>query len=254
MVANVHLINDIESHRAIAESVARGLVYARVQGDTVTIQTPISFPSGRMVGVRLLGGPTIFTVTDDGAAMRDAELMGADDIWRREARKIATEYGLKFNEWELFEAEAPLDRLVGYTALVANAAAKTMLRTAEKFAERFEDRRREELAIRLERVFGKSKVEKDSMVAGASTKSWKFDARVALPSGRQGLFSVVTPSPASVVFAYSKMDDVSRLDDTPFIAAVLDGKFAPDDKALLKRAARRVFEISDADETFLQAA
>jgi hypothetical protein len=254
MVTHAILRNDIGSLRQIADEVARKLAYAKTIGMDVLIQTPIAFPSGRSIGVKLLGGPITFTITDDGSAMREAESMGAEDICRREAKRIANEFGLKFNEYEIFEAEAPADRLVGITSIVANAAALTMIRTTDKFAERFDLRRREELSIRLSRIFGERHVAKDVEVAGAA-RTWMFDARVSnLSSGRPGLFSVVMPSPVSVAFAYSKLDDVSRLEEPPFLGAVLEGKFDAGDKALLRRAARRVFSTEDSDDTFRMAA
>ena len=245
--------NDPDHLLSIAEGVARELTRARILGSDVFIQTPIAFPSGRGVSVKLLGGPDFFTITDDGSAMREAELMGADDICRREAKNVADEYGLKFNQWELFEVEAPRDRLVGLSAVVANAAAVTMIRTSYKFAERFALRRQEELSVRLMRVFGKQRVAKDIHYPGAA-RSWPFDAHVSLPSGRVGLFSMVTPAPVSIAFAYSKFDDVSRVEKPPFIGAVLDGVFDPADKALISRAARRLFSVSDPDDAFLMAA
>ncbi len=253
MVTPTLIRNDIDALRQIADEIARGLSFARTLGRDVFIQTPISFPSGRSVGVKLLGGPDIYTITDGGLTMREAEFLGADDICRREARKVAKEFDLKFNDWELFEAEAPADRLVGLTTILANAASLAMLRTSDKFAERFDIRRREDLSVRLARVFGERNVAKDVEFSGAA-KSWGFDAKVALPSGRLGLFSVVTPAPISVAFAYSKFDDVSRIENPPFLGAVLEGSFDPADKALLGRAARKIFSLSDPDDRFLLAA
>lgn len=253
MVAPTAIRNDIAALRQIADEIARGLSFASTHGTDVFIQTPISFPSGRSVGVKLIGGPRTYTITDSGATMREAELLGAEDICRREARKTAKEFDLKFNEWELFEAEAPADRLVGLTTILANAAAVTMLRTADKFAERFDLRRREELSIRLARVFGDKNVTKEVEFSGAA-RAWHFDAKVALPSGRSGLFATVTPAPISVAFAYSKFDDVSRIEKPPFLGAVLEGIFDPGDKALLGRAARRIFSVNNPDDSFRIAA
>ena len=254
MVFNASLLrNDTEDLRAIADDIARNLSYAKTVGGDVFVQTPISLPTGRAVGIKLLGGPATFTITDDGMVMREAELLGADDICRREARKVAGEFGIKFNEWELFELEAPTDRLVGLTALVANAAATTMMRTSDKFAERFELRRREDLSVRLSRIFGEKHVSKDVPFVGAA-RSWQFDAQVYLPNGRTGLFSLVTPASISIAVAYSKFDDVSRVERPPFIGAVLDGVFDPGDKALLGRAARRIFAVTDPDDAFRLAA
>ena len=128
------------SLRDVADDIARKLAFAKTSGANVFVQTPVLFPSGRCVGVKLLGGPEIFTVTDDGSAMREGELTEREDICRREARKVAQEYDLKFNEWELFEGSAPAELLVGMTSLVSNAAALTMVRTTDKFVERFEQR------------------------------------------------------------------------------------------------------------------
>lgn len=254
MVNTFIIRNDIEALRDIAEQVAKGLAYAKVYGNDVSVQTPIAFPTGRLVSVHLLGGPESFTITDNGATMREAEMMGADDICRREARKVASEFQLTFNDWEIFEAHAPADRLVGLASIVANAAALTLMRTADKFAERFSLRRKEELSLRLSRIFGEANVTKDVMIAGASTKAWEFDAMVNLPSKREGYFSRVSPAAVSIAFAYSKLDDVSRLESAPFLGAVLEGKFAPDDQALLRRAARRVFTENDSDDVFRLAA
>lgn len=254
MVVHALLGNNNGSLRRVADEVARGLAYANTRGDDIIIQTPVAFPSGTLVSVKLYGGPSTFTVTDDGCAMREAELMGADDIARREARKVAEEFQLTFNNWEIFEAQASINELVGLTILVANAAAQTLLRTSDKFAETFEVRRKEELSLRLSRIFGEKNVVKNAAIAGASAKVWPFDARVILPSGRDGFFSRVTPSPISVASAYSKLDDVSRMENAPFLGAVLEGKFEAGDQALLKRAARRVFQDSDPDETFRLAA
>lgn len=238
----------------LAEQIARGLASARAEGSDIVVTTSVSFPSGRRVGVRLLGGPLSWTVTDDGCTMREAELMGAEDICRREARAVAEKYQIKFTDWELFEGEAPTERLVGFVVIVANAAALTMIRTADKFAERFELRQREALTARLTRVFGETAVQAAPEMAGASTKVWRFDALVNLPSGRPGLFALVSPSPISVAFAYSKFDDVSRVEAPPFIGAVVQGKLAPDDSVLIRRAARRVFAANDPDEVFRLAA
>ena len=253
MVSDAILRNDIGALRQIADEVAKGLAYAKTIGGDVYVQTPVASPSGRNVGIKLLGGPVEFTITDDGFAMRKAEMMGAEDICRREAKKVAKEYDLSFNDWELFETKAPADRLVGLTSLVANAVAVTLIRTSERFAERFETRRKEELAVRLGRIFGERKVIKNADFSGAA-RAWTFDARVDLPSGRPGLFSIVTPAPVSVAFAYSKLDDVSRLDKPPFLAAVLEGNVDAGDKALLGRAARKLYLVTDADDSFRAAA
>ena len=254
MVNNTLLRNDIEALKSIADRVARELAYPQVHGNDVSIQTPIAFPSGKLISVRLLGGPRKFTVTDDGCAMREAETMGADDLCRREAKKVATELELSFNEWEIFEAQASHDRLAGLVSIVANAAALTLFRTVDKFTERFEMRRKEELSLRLTRIFGERNVRKDVEIIGASSKTWQFDASVKLSSGRDGFFSRVTPAPTSIAFAYSKFDDVSRVENVPFLAAVLDGKFTAGDQALLRRAARKVFLDSDPDSSFQIAA
>jgi len=254
MVTHALLRNDLEALERIAQELASKLAFARVQGTDVIVQTPVAFPSGRMIGIKIIGGPSHFTITDNGAVMREAEFMGSEDICRREARKVAKEFDLVFNDWELFEAKAPLERLAGFVSILANAAAITMIRTSDKFAEKFEIRRKEELAVRLMRIYGDNKVLKDVDVAGSSAKSWKFDAQVALKSGRMGLFSLVTPSPTSIAFAYSKLDDVSRLPQPPFLAAVLDGTFEPGDRSLLSRAARKVLNVNDNDDVFRLAA
>lgn len=254
MVAKALLTNDMSGPAAIAAAVARGLAHAQAKDGEIVVQTPIAFPSGRLVAIKIIGGPDVYTVSDDGAAMQEADLLGILQGGRREARKVAQSQDITFNEWELFESGIPADRLVGYAAIIANAAAMVMIRTADRFADTFSMQSRDDLVVRLTRIFGIRNVARNVDVIGSSAKSWNFDASVTLQSGRPGLFSIVTPSPTSIAFAYAKFDDVSRSDAAPFLGAVLDGDFQPTDKSLLTRVVRRTFLTSDSDEAFLTAA
>lgn len=238
----------------IAEDVARQLAFARERGGEVSIVTSVAYPSGRRVGVRLMGGPDTFTVTDDGGTMSEAEMAGGADICKREAAKVAARYGIRFNQWELFEAQAPADRLPGFIIIIANAAAEAMVRTSEKLAERLFLRRKEDLSMKLERLYGASRVEKNVEIFGGSNKAWHFDAQVKLDDRRVGLFELITPAPASVAFGYAKMDDVARLDNPPITTAVTSGRLSSSDEALIRRAALRVISIEAPDPEYLLAA
>ncbi|MCJ2034535.1 hypothetical protein [Methylobacterium sp. J-068] len=254
MVAASFLMPEHPANRSLASEIAQKLVRVRVGEADTTIVTPVLYPGGRMVSVRLLGGPDRFTVTDDGGGMSEAEMVGAEDLYRDEARKVAERYQLRFNRWELFEIDAPLDRLPGFIAIVANAAAEAMLRTTDALTKRLERHKREALADRLERIFGSKQVEKRPVIHGSSTKEWRFEAAVNQINGRRSLFTLITPAPGSVAWGYAKMDDVSRIESAPLITAVIDGRLAADDRVLIGRAARRLLSVDDADDAFRVAA
>lgn len=254
MVTASFLTREVDSPRSEIDLIAQGLVRVRERGASPLIQTPVLYPSGRMVGIRLLGGPDRYTITDDGGAMAEAEMIGAEDLCREEARKIAERYQLRFNRWELFEAEAPASLLSSFIAIVANASAETMLRTTDALTKRIERAKREQLAERLERIFGTRRVDKHPLVHGSSTKEWRFEAAVAMPAGQRALFALVTPAPASVAWGYAKIDDVSRVEGAPLISAVTEGRLAPEDRALIGRAARHVFSVNDTDDVLRSAA
>ncbi|MFG1317561.1 hypothetical protein [Xanthobacter autotrophicus] len=226
---------------AIADRIASDLVRVRLTPNGVRLTTPVLFPSGAHVSLVIHGGPSHFIVTDDGAASYEAELMGASGIFLRAARDVSQKTGVRFNDHELFEIDAPADRLPGFIAIVADAARMAVEQSALKLAEHIETEARQSIADRLISIFGKLAVAHDAKIMGASQHTWKFDAAVNC-GDRMVLFALTTPSANSVASSFVKLDDVRRLDPPPRNVAVLTKRaaFKPDQITILNRAAKLI--------------
>lgn len=235
---------------AIADRVASDLVRVRLTQNGLRLTTPVLFPSGAHVSLVVHGGPSRYVVSDDGAASYEAELMGASGIFQRAARDVAQKTGVRFNDHELFEIDAPVDRLPGFIAIVADAARMAVEQSAVRLAEHIEKESRLSISERLISIFGKSAVTEGAEIAGASQHTWRFDAAIKC-GDRKVLFALTSPSPNSVASSFLKLDDVRRLDPPPRNVAVLTKRdaFKPDQITILNRAAKLI-SADDPDADF----
>jgi len=235
------LVSDRLNLAAIADRISSDLVKVRLSQNGMRLTTPVLFPSGAHVTLVIHGGPTHYVVSDDGSASYEAELMGASGIFNRAAREVSQKTGVRFNDHELFEIDAPVDRLPGFVAIVADAARMAVEHSAIKLAEHIEAEARLTISDRLISIFGKSAVTPDVRVAGASEHRWKFDASVT-SGDRTVLFALTSPSAMSVASSFLKLDDVRRLDPPPRSIALLTKRddFKPDQITILNRAAKLI--------------
>ena len=90
-----------EPPKALIERIAGELVRVRATSSGGLISTPVLFPSGAHVSVRISADGGRCLITDDGAAYAEADMMGALPIFRRAARTVAAEAGIKFNDFEI---------------------------------------------------------------------------------------------------------------------------------------------------------
>lgn len=245
-----HVLLERADITSIARTIASELVRVRVAGPAVRLSAPVLFPSGAHVSLVVHGGPDRYVVTDDGAATYEAELMGVSRTFPRIAREVAERAGVRFNDHEFFEAEAPVDRLPGIIAVVADTARTAVEQAAIALAERIEADTRQSITDRLVSIFGAGAVTHDAKVVGASQHTWKFDAAVTCHDSTV-LFALTSPSANSVASAFVKMDDVRRLDTPPRNVAVLTKRaaFKPDQITILNRAAKLI-SVDDPDAEF----
>ncbi|MBB4004445.1 hypothetical protein [Aurantimonas endophytica] len=213
------------------------------------ITTPVLFPSGAHVSVRISveGGRCL--ITDDGAAYAEADMMGALPIFRRAANTVASEVGVRFNHFEIFEAEARPETAAGWVAIVADASRRAVAITAERLAKKLDAEMRVSIVDRLTDVFGVKNVFAEAAISGASTHAWKVDALVRTDH-REIAIEVITPAPASVSSAYVKLDDIRRLDNAPRTVAALSSRssFGSDQLLILNRAAKIIDLKADLSE------
>ncbi|NKM69198.1 hypothetical protein [Rhizobium laguerreae] len=246
MVATADFLIDTLKPSNFVERIANELVHARRVSRGIVVTTPVLFPSGAHVTVLISFTGDRCLVTDDGAAYSEADMMGAGDIFRRAARSIAEDAGLRFNNFEIFEADARVDTLPGMIAIVADAAKRSMHVTAERLARKIDFDLKTSIVDRLIDVFGAKRVTVDASISGASTHSWTVDALVSTDSNQIAI-EAVSPAPISVSSAYMKLDDIRRLESAPRTVAALKGKssFGADQLLILGRTSKLIDAKAD---------
>lgn len=234
--------------RNIADEVASALAYAKQSGTDQLIVTPLLYPSGSMVVVRMDQGPEGYFVSDYGCGAREISMMGSGDrTFRRLAKKASDAYGIRFTDDLFFDTDVPREALVTAVISVANASKTCVEQTALAVAAAERDTRRELLWSHLETAFPGSKIVRGAEVNGASDR-WEFDASLQR-NDHQVLFEIVSPTGGSVNAAVTKFLDVRDLGADVFgrVAVTVDREKTPH-LALLARNARIVGLRSPASE------
>lgn len=230
------------------DRIADALVHVRETPKGGTIVTPVLFPSGAHVSVRIVLESDHCLITDDGAAFAEADMMGAGDIFKRAGRTVAEEAGIRFNSYEIFEANASLETAPGIVAIIADAARRTIQITAERMAKRLFEETRVDVVDRLIDAFGPHSVRRDAPISGASTHGWTVDAFIDVGPGVA--VEVISPAPVSVSSSYMKLDDIRRLENAPRTVGALTSRraFKADQLLILGRTARLIDARSPMDE------
>lgn len=239
----------------LAHRIASELVTAEATANGIRVITPVLYPSGTHVPIRATQmSERTFLVSDEGAASSEAEMMGAERIFARQARRAAEKCGVRFNSFELFEIEAPIDRLPAFIAIVADASRLAVEMTAASLAGNLDKVRKKTLADKLVDVYGADRVHLGATYRGQSTHLWEFDAIVKC-GDRELLFNVTSPEAQSVSATYMKFDDIRRVDGAPRTVATLTNReaFSKDHLTILRRAALLIDESAPTEE-FLKLA
>lgn len=237
MVATTYLMTS-ESRGSI-DKIVRDLVRVKHSRDGAILVTPVLFPSGAHVTIRVRLDDSHCLITDDGAAYAEADMMGASVIFKRVGRHVAEETRICFNSFEFFEAKASIETAAGMIAIVADAAKRAVQLTSERLARRSDENVKAIVLDRLRDVFGRDAVTPEAAISGASTHAWTVDALVKTGAGAIAV-EAVSPSPVSVSAAYLKLDDIRRLDDAPrtYFAIRRKEDFATDQILILSRTAK----------------
>jgi hypothetical protein len=211
--------------REIIEAVARELVATDHRASGSYIRTPLMYPGGTTVVVRIEEGDNRFFVSDIGLGHQEAELMGADSLYAKPARIIAEEAGVRFDNQAFFVLEASREQLAGAVVTIANCSQQAVMRAADALAEKTFEDRKARLYEKLVGVFDTKTVKKNVEVVGASTQHWPVAAIVTLPGLRPTIFEPVTKHPNSIAHASMKFSDIALLkEDAPQRVAVVHNK------------------------------
>ncbi|MEC5383077.1 hypothetical protein VSX64_19805 [Aurantimonas sp. C2-6-R+9] len=230
------MLNDL-SLSSVAEEVARALAFAKSSNQGAMIVTPLIYPGGGRVVVRIAESENGYLVSDFGAARREADLLNGDRIFTRIARQVAMRFDVRFDSDMIFDIEVPRPALTMATMAVANAAKAAVQETAERLSERKADDQRRALWDKLDKVFPKLEVAREVTIRGASA-DWIFDASL-ISNGQRAVFDMVVPHNTAVHSAVSKFLDLRDMGiSSPQRIAVLSDEKATPHVALLSRTAK----------------
>ena len=247
------LRNDSKAFRKAIESVTREIVVAEHRDGCSYIKTPLSYPGGSMIVIRVNDAFPEFFVSDFGAGYSEAEMMGASAIFSRHAREIADHAGIGFDTHSFFVARATREQLPGALVTVANCSQEAVAVAAYRLAERPVSDDAENLFERLVTVFPRDWVAKDAEVIGQSNTRWHV-ATMVRGGRRPTIFEPVSSHHMSIFAASTKFRDISEMSDAPGRVAIVRKKAELKTYlAVLSRTAN-VIERDVPNETLVQLA
>ena len=239
--------------QAIIEDVAQKIVATSHDRDGSFITTPLLYPSGSTVAVRVYGtGPRYF-ITDLGVGHDEAEMMGAEGIYMRHARSIAQAAGARFDNQAFFVLEATEPQLPGAVVTVANCSQEAVNFTLYRQSEQREPASANLFLERLTKIFEQKFITIDADVIGASQTKWKVAALVRA-ARRPTIFEPVNKHPTSIVYAATKFHDIARLEKAPGRVAIVKSKQELGTYLGVLSQAADVIEDSSPDQTIRELA
>ena len=215
----------------LVDAVAKELVATEHDKSGSFIRTPLIYPSGALVVVRVhrAEGQRFF-ISDWGLGYQEFDLSGAANFYMRHARPIAERAGVGFDNQAFFVMEASREQLVGAVVTIANCSQEATIRAADALAEKTFEDSKERLYERLVSVFqktdGRRVVTKNAKIIGQSNTEWPVATLVRIPGlNRPTIFEPVTKHHHSVASASMKFNDIARLGkEAPGRVAVVQNK------------------------------
>lgn len=206
------------------------LVRVTAWGNAYLVTTPLVYPSGSVVGVRIVPAQGGYWVTDFAIGYREAEAMEAQRSFGSNAGRMKEELGFEYTDGHEIRVFANERQIASAIRRVSSASHAVMQKTFRSIPEVDEEEIGAQLYQRLRDMFGEA-AKSEVNIIGSSNLEWKFAAEVHIGS-RRVLFDVVTPYYSSVCSAVSKFTDVRRLGSDHHPVAVVDkldkmGKWLP---------------------------
>ena len=211
------------SFRDLIDSVARQLVSVSHDAGRSFISTPLMYPSGSSVVIRIEDAGRDFLVTDFGSGYEEASMLGAANIYARHAKGIAEHAGVGFDSHSFFLLRVSREQLAGAVAAVANCSQEAVNVAAYKIAEHKRKDASEVLYKRLVAVFAPPKVAKDVPIIGQSNTEWHVAAMVR-GEHQTAIFEPVTAHHTSIFAASTKFHDIAAIEAAPARIAVVRKK------------------------------
>lgn len=224
MAGEVVLKTAFDPHeRAFIDRVATQLATVDHREGGSFVSTPLLYPSGSAVVVRIEPTGTDYFVTDLGLGYREADMMGASLTYARHARQVAEQAGIGFDQHAFFVARASADDLLGCIIAVANCSLEAVTIAAMKLSERRVADEAEMLYERLTRVFTPSRVARNTEIRGASNTSWPV-ANLVRSGPSETIFEPVLNHRNSIASVVTKFHDIALIEHAPARVAVVRNK------------------------------
>jgi hypothetical protein len=235
---------------AVDQAVKRLISVDHFHAGTI-ISLPVMYPSGASVVLEVFAQSDRAFVCDRGGAYQEAEYLGATRHFAKDAMRVASDAGIKFDGRDMFVTEVPLDRIDGALTVVASCSAQAAALCALRASEREERAAKESLYEKLSDVFGAAGFERDVQIIGASNHKWRVDAVVQRKDNSPVLFNSVTKKYVSAAGTAAKFHDLARLEVTPRRIAVITSWLDIGDwSGVIASASDAVIELNSANEQF----
>jgi hypothetical protein len=225
------------------------LVSHTFESGAAYVTTPLIYPSGGCVVVRVEQAADSYVVTDFGAGYEEAQLLNGGDTYRRVAIGVAQSCGVVFDSFSFLVLKVSSSQLSGAIATVANCSHEAVSKTTEKLNEIKALDDNAILYERLSRVFEARYIAKNAEILGASNHAWKVSSLVTL-GGKKVAFEPVHKSLMSIASVSLKFGDISATDNAPGTVAVVYQKHELGTHLSLLSRNAKVIEQSAGDQVF----
>jgi hypothetical protein len=237
--------------RQAAEKALLELVRIEHEFDRSCIILPIWLDSGSAVSVSIMRDRHGFMVSDAGDTYREAEDIGAQNSFSKQARKFSAQLGLLYADKQICLHDVSGENLAGAISIIAEAAKISYDAAAARAAEARDKKLGEVFYEKLVRVFDSRNVAKEASIRGASNHEWHFSNVVTFQEHRT-IFEPVSPAPNSVFSVFSKFQDVRQLTNAPSRISVVSNREEMGDYVSLLAQASNVIESEASDITLRQ--
>lgn len=238
-----------ELQSRIAQAVERLMGRRERAGGQVHVSVPVTYPSGASVVVEIEQNADRIWVSDMGAGILEAEMMGAQESYQQLARKKADEFGVGYDNRAMFVLWAPSGRLESAIVCVANASAQAAA-DAVRHASEAQSRRQNALVFeRVKRIFGERHVSRTAEIYGRRS-SWEAHNVVLFPDSHRAVFEPMAAHPNSVSAKFLMFSDLRDAELDVSLNAVVESLDSLDRKSQMVGDVANIIELRAADDLY----
>lgn len=243
-----------EGDKTLFDSVASRLARAEHFAGFSCISTPLLFPSGGTVSIRVSRSFDGFLVTDFGFGAEEADLIGGKHYYSRIAQRVAEAANVGFDQHSFFVLQVSEAQLPGAVSVVANCVHEAVTKTFYKVEERRVRDDGDRVYDRLSNIFNPRFIARNVSIIGSSNHEWQFDTGVTLSDGSLVLFESVSKHHSAIFPAVAKFHDVARSEHAPRRTAVIGKRETYGDYVSLLSQAASVVELTAPDDVYRKIA